>query len=991
MTISTPRVPFAAGQALSGFVVNRIEPLPDIRAVAIQGEHIKSGAQWLHLYTESDTENCFCVSFPTPPSDDTGLPHIMEHAVLGGSRKFPVREPFFEMVKSSMATFINAMTGQAYTTYPIATNVRKDYFNLATVYLDAVFHPELKEQTFRREGHHLALENNDNLASALKISGIVYNEMKGAYSAPERLLGKLSGRGLFPDIPLGRDSGGDPEKIPDLTYEQFQAFHRQRYHPSNAMIFMYGDIPTDELLRFLQPVLDEFDRIPVATGLDRQPRWSSPRALEDVYPIGPEEETSGRTFCVLNWLVGDALDPLDTTAWEVLGQILVGNDSAPLKKAIIDSKLGADLVFSGTGAWSHELCFHVGLKGTERDRVEAFEGLVLDTLRRIASEPIARERVDAAFQQLAYDRLEVQTLFPMHLLSSVNAAWPYGADPLTHLRMRQTLEECRQRYETDPELFQRMIQEGLIANAHRLRVLLVPDREAQQKTDAALTARMQEKRAKLDEAQIATIAREAAALQAAQGVPNPPEQLAKLPQLGAGDLPRQPRSIPTATGDVNGFTVLRHDVFSNGVVYLELDADLAGLPADAYRWLPEFCDAVNKLGAAGQSYDQIAQRRAGYTGGLSCGVWASRHATDTGRTLRRLRIGLKTLDGQVNEALRLVDDLVFGVDPRDRERLRDTITQARAAYRTHLVNQGLTTASRHAARGLSLEGALTERWFGTSKLRDLEELVTGFDTRADEVMARVEQVRDFLLNRRRWTVSYTGSDEAFRWVEEMLGGWGTRMRDEAVVDRVPPFEPYAILPREALAGPMPVAYCAGIIPVPRTADPLAPLFAVGSRIVSYDYFLPEIRYKGNAYGGGAQYDPSSGTWTMTSFRDPRIVETLAIFDGTRSWVAGQQWSETDIHRAIIGCAKEEEKPIRPGEATRLGLARHLRGMTDALRARQYEALIGATPLAVKQVVERVLAEGWDRSAICVVSSKEKLAEANKALGDHALQVTNILG
>jgi Zn-dependent M16 (insulinase) family peptidase len=452
-----PHVPFAVGHVEAGFHVDRVEPLPEIRAVAIQGEHAKSGARWLHLYTESDTENCFCVTFPTPPSDDTGLPHIMEHAVLGGSRKFPVREPFFEMLKMSMATFINAMTSQAYTTYPIATNVKKDFFNLATVYLDAVFHPELKEETFRREGHHLALENNADLTSALKISGIVYNEMKGAYSAPESLLVKMASRGLFPDIPLGRDSGGDPESIPQLTYEQFCAFHRDRYHPSNALIFSYGDIPTGELLRFLQPVLDEFERRPLTSELMRQPRWAAPRTLEEGYPIGKSEEAEGRAFCVLNWLVGDALDPDEATAWEVLGQILAGNDGAPLKKALIDSKLGADVVFTGAGAWAQELCFHAGLKGTERERSGPFEKLVLDTLRDLAGKPFGREQVDAAFQQLAYDRLEVKTLFPMHLLSAVNSAWPYGADPLIHLRMRQSLDSCRQRYAANPRMFNQMM------------------------------------------------------------------------------------------------------------------------------------------------------------------------------------------------------------------------------------------------------------------------------------------------------------------------------------------------------------------------------------------------------------------------------------------------------------------------------------------------------------------------------------------------------
>jgi Zn-dependent M16 (insulinase) family peptidase len=501
---------------------------------------------------------------------------------------------------------------------------------------------------------------------------------------------------------------------------------------------------------------------------------------------------------------------------------------------------------------------------------------------------------------------------------------------------------------------------------------------------------MKQKRAALTSDQIAAIAASAAALQASQGVANSPEALARLPQLAISDLPRQPRAIPTSTGQLDGLTVLRHDVFSNGVVYLELDVDLAGLPAELVRWLPHFSDAMNKLGAGGQSFEKIAQRRAACTGGLWCGILACRHAVQTDRTLRRVRIGLKTLDGQVDRALQLVDDLVFGLDPRDRNRLRDVLVQARAHFRSNLVNQGRSTALRHAARGLSVEGALNHLWFGIPGLRDAEDLAGRLDERAEEVMANIERIRDFLRNRRRWTVSYTGSEIGFRSLERTLRGWRSRMRDEEIVDAVEPFEPYAQPPREGLAGPMQVAHCARVMPAPSLSDPDAPGFAVGSRLASYDYFLPEIRFKGNAYGGGALYDAASGTLGMFSFRDPRIVETLGIFDGLRDWLAAQAWSEADIQRAVIGCAKEEEKPIRPAEATRMGLMRHVCGVTNELRARQYQALLSATPLVVKATMERVLETGWDRSAICVVSSREKLSDANKVLGSKALEVADIL-
>jgi Zn-dependent M16 (insulinase) family peptidase len=979
-----------AGQTVDDFRIEQVTPLPDLRATAIRATHRRSGARVLHLFAPSDTENCFAVTFPTPPPDDTGVPHILEHAVLGGSRKFPVREPFFEMVKMSMATFINAMTSQAYTVYPVASNVKKDFFNLVEVYLDAVFQPQLTEDIFRREGHHLKLENNADLDSPLQVSGIVYSEMKGAFSMPEVLMWQLAGCGLFPDTPLGRDSGGDPEHIPDLTYEQFRRFHRELYHPSNGLFFIYGDIPTVEHLRFLAPVLNGFERRDVQVATPRQPRWTEPRRIEKDYPIGAGEDAAGRAFLTLNWVVGDALDPALVADWKALSALLLWNEAAPLRKALVDSKLGADVFFAGAWGGSYEEEFHVGLKGSEAGRADAFERVVLETLERLAAEPFASERVEAAFQQLAYETLEVKTLFPLHLLRAANGAWPFSGDPLTFLSARKQLEACHARYAADPQRFNRLIRDGLLNNPHRLRVVLRPDCEAQARADAAFAARMAEQRARFNAGQIAAIAKSAEALAAAQGVPNSPEALAKLPQLKTTDLPAGPRRIPTEIGQVAGMTVLRNDVFANGVNYLEIDVDLAGLPVELYRWLPQFDEAVAKMGAAGQDFARIAERRAACTGGLwsRANVW--RHAADPARTLRCCRFGFKTLDGQAENALGLLGDLIFAVDPRDRDRLRDVMTQSRAWYRTTLVDDGLDTARRQAARGLSPAAALDHLFVSPDALRFVEDLTGKFDQRADEIMRNVERIRDFLAGGARWTVSFTGSDAVFRTLTRTLESWAARRRREAVPDALPPFQPYAAPPREGLAGPMKIAHCVKAMPAPHLAHPDVPLFRLGAYLASYDYFLPEIRFKGNAYGAGAWYDDALGTVGLYSYSDPNIVETLAIFDRFRDYIAAQQWSQTDIDRAIIGRAKETVTPIRPAWATATALMRHLRGDSDELRQARYAATLRATPESVKETTLRVLDANEPRSAVCVVSSREKLNEANERLGDQRLAVSDIL-
>ena len=986
---SLPTQSLVAGQTYDGFRLDQVTPLPSLRATAYQFEHVKSGARVLHLHT-NDTENCFSVTFPTPPADDTGLPHILEHAVLGGSRKYPVREPFFEMVKMSMATFINAMTSQAYTTYPIATNNKKDFFNLAEVYVDAVFFPELKESTFRREGHHLSLVDNNDLTSALKVTGIVYNEMKGAYSSPESLMWKAIERNLFPDTVLGNDSGGDPDYIPELTFEQFKRFFEDRYHPSNALVFIYGDIPSVDHLRFLAPTFEQFKRRPASIATPRQARWSEPRRITRAYPIAPTDETKARTFITVNWLIGDGLDPDTFVAWWALYLVLMGNEAAPLKKAIIDSKLGADVVFTGAYPHAWESVFSVGLKGAESDRADAFENLVRDTLDAVARDGITKERVDAAFQQLTYSQLEINSGYPMRLQNMSNMAWPYGRDPLVFLRMSEHLNACRERVNKDPGIFARMIRECVLSNPHMLRVTLTPDQTMQSKADQAFAKKMAEQRATFNASQIATIAREAAALEAAQGVANSPEALAKLPQLRTTDLPATLRNVPTAVADIAGATVLHNNVFANGVNYFEFQIDLAGLDPDLYAYLPQFSDAFNKMGAAGQNYERIAARRAASTGGLWCGVSSTRHAAQPWKSIRRLHITLKTLDAEAGDALSLLEDLVFSLDPTDKSRLRDLQTQRRANMRTSLVNDGMGTASRRASRGLSPDAALSYLWGGPPTLSLLDDLDLRFDTHCDDLIERIARIAEVLRQSERWTVSFTGSDSVYRQLENKLGSWATRLAKRTPNDAPAPFTPQATPPWEALAGPMKVAYCVRSMLAPSATHPDTPLFGLAIYLTRFDYLLPEIRFKGNAYGGGASFDDGSGLFTLYSYRDPRIVETLAVFDGLRAFVDKAPWTQTDIDRAIIGSAKTADPPIRPDAATGIAMARYVRGDTNEMRQQRYETMLRATPRDVRRAMLEQLDRNSPAAATCVVSSREKLDEANKALGDRPLSIENIL-
>jgi hypothetical protein len=501
---------------------------------------------------------------------------------------------------------------------------------------------------------------------------------------------------------------------------------------------------------------------------------------------------------------------------------------------------------------------------------------------------------------------------------------------------------------------------------------------------------MRERRDALMAPQVERIARDATELAAAQSVPNTPEALAKLPQLAVRDLPARPRHVPTAVGEIAGMSVLRNDVFANGVNYLEIDIDLQGLPEALYPALPRFGDAVAKMGAAGQTFLQIAERRAACTGGLGCSLPVHRPVAPPARGARHLRFSLKTLDAQAGNALALLGDILFAVDPRDRDRLRDVLTQARAWYRTTLVNDGLGTAMRRAARAMTAEGATVYVYQSREMFQDVSARLDRFDAEAERLMAQIEQIREFLCHRRRWTASFTGSDGTFRQLEQSLREWSARMADTPPAGPESPFTRAHTPPREGLSAPIPIAYCVKLMPAPAAADPQTPLFSLGSYLAQFDYLLPEIRFKGNAYGSGSTLDDGMGVYYLHSYRDPRIVETLRVFDGIRDFVSAAAWTQTDVDRAIIGSAKSAERPIRPAEATLLALTRHLRGDTNALREQRYQIALGATPPSVKRAFLAHVEFVEKSAAVCVVADRAKLEEANRALAGRGLDLSALI-
>lgn len=983
------------GTKMNGFTVERVIALPDIRAEARLLSHDASRALFLHVHAPGDNENALAITFPTPPADDTGVTHIIEHSVLAGSERFPVREPFFEMIKMSLATFINALTYQNFTCYPVSSTVRKDFFNLAEVYLDAVFHPLLTPETFRREGHHYAFERQSDTSSPLTLKGVVYSEMQGYASSPENRLYQLIHANLYPANPLGRESGGEPDAIPGLTYEAFRDFHATRYHPSNSLISAYGDIPTEDLTEFLSKSLSGFSATAhAAVPMDAPRPFDAPREIEDAYSAGENDPVENADYMALSWVVGDSTDTAAYTDWAIIDALLVGHDGAPLRKALIDSGIGADTCMTGacSHAWKQE--FHAGLKGTDAARAGEFEKLVMDTLSSWASIPPPDDDVEAAFQQLSYSTREVGKNFPLAILKAVNYSWPYDGDPVAFLSPKALLDACHGRWKADPLYFGRIVREKILDNPYRLRIVLRPDRAMAARDAAKLAERLEKTRDAMTADERARIDREAAELEEHNGQANPPEKIALLPQLSKSDLPARPLRIPVEKGESGGITLLRDDIFSNGVNYLCGSINLAGLPENLRDSLAFFTAAWNKMGAAGHDYAKIAARRAACTGGLSLSATSS-HDAD-GNFREDLSFGLKTLDGTAEEALDLATDLIFGVEAGDADRLRDLIDQAIVACRETLLDDGYSLARISAAHFVSNVSAYAYRFSDNpDSLHLLEEYARDFDKWSAKAAADVAAIREFLLDPRRWAFSFTGTDETFARVSSRMAAWASsaRTRNPSPAAIPPPrrIAPPCYLPGEAphfegIAVPGTVAYSSLAMPAPTIGDGRQALLEVGGTILTSEYCLPEIRFKGNAYAAGAAYNSLSGTFQLNSGWDPRIVETLGIFRAARDYVASRPWSKEDVDRAIIAASAGSVAPIRPGVATGVSLSRHLYGITDDLLAENHAKRLSATPESVCKALAELFDEEMPRASTCVVASQESLESARKSPAASAMRI-----
>lgn len=956
-------------KTLHGFELIREENLCEINSKARLFRHVRTGAQLLSI--ENDDENkVFGITFRTPPVDSTGVAHIMEHSVLCGSRKYPVKEPFVELIKGSLNTFLNAMTFPDKTCYPVASQNKQDFYNLIDVYLDAVLYPNLTRHTFEQEGWHYEL---DALDEPMTYKGVVFNEMKGAYSTPDEILGTQSQAILFPDNTYHLDSGGDPRVIPDLTFEGFKAFHGRYYHPSNALIYFYGDDEPEKRLEILEGYLKDFERREVDSTIPLQAYFKAPRRATTFYEVTPEDEAP-KAMLTLNWLLPDGANPTEKYAFSILNDILIGTPASPLRKALIDSGLGEDLAGVGMETGIAQMYFSVGMKGVEQANLDKVERLILDTLQKLASEGIDAATIAAAMNSVEFALRENNTgSFPRGLGVMLRAldSWLYDRDPLGLLKFDQPLGEIKEKIQAG-RFFEELIEKYLVNNPHHGIVTLLPDAQLAEQRQAAESARLKVARDAMSEEQQAAIVENTRQLKLHQETPDTPEDLATIPVLQLADLDKETRKIPATEMREGDARLLYHDLFTNGILYLDLGFDLHTLPQELLPYIPLFARALLETGTDRLDFVQLVQRIGQNTGGISHTLFHSTVHT-TGESTNWLFLRGKAMAPQAGELLSILHDVLWTARLDDRDRLRQMVLEDKAGFESILTNIGHRLVNQRLKAGAKEADWAAEQMTGISQLSFLRGLVDELDQNWPAVHSALERIRDLLVRQSCLIANVTVDAENWRAIEPDLRAFLAAFpaKESARVDWK---LPVAVQP-EALTLPSQVNFVGKGVDLYQNGYAFHGSILVALQYLRSTWLWERVRVQGGAYGGMGTFDWLSGMFGLLSYRDPNLDKTLSIYDQTAGFLRNLKLDEAELNKAIIGTIGELDAYQLPDAKGYTAMTRLLAGISDEERQRTRDGVLNASAADFHTFGE-ALEQLQERGAVVVMGSAQAV-EASK--------------
>lgn len=960
------------------FELIRREHVSSLNVTLEQYRHTATAASHIHL-ASADSNNAFLVALPTVPRDSTGVAHVLEHVSLCGSKRYPVRDPFFMMLRRSLNTFMNAFTSSDWTAYPFATQNRKDFDNLLGVYLDAVFFPLLDPLDFAQEGHRLEFEEPSDTDSALTIRGVVYNEMKGAMSAPVAQVAQTLQSKIFPTITYHYNSGGDPDDIPRLDYQQLKDFHARHYHPSNALFMTFGNFPVEEHhATFEMDVLSQFHRDYRDVHIPDERRYSQPLAVEGSYSLDDDEDTGKKSHVVIGWLLGKSDNLPEMLQAHLLSGVLLDNSASPLRKLLETTDLGsAPSELCGLDDSTREATFQCGLEGTDPECAEAIEQQVLGVLESVARDGVPLEQVESVLHQVELAQREIgggRFPYGLQLMLRVMPAYLHGGDPVMALDIDDTLAELRQAI-TDPAFIKNLTRRLLLDNPHRVRLTMAPDREMSARRAALLAEQLQVRKRLLDAEEGKRIVEQAAALKARQ---EQEEDAELLPKVGLEDVPAD-RAIPEGSLHlVGGMPLAWYGQGTNGLVYQQLVIDLPALAPELIDALGLFCDCVTEVGCGDQDYLRVQTRQAAVSGGVSARISYRSRVDDLTRVHGLFVLSGKALARNEKALASLLKDTLEGARFDELTRLRELIAQFHAAAEASLTQSGHSLAMSAASAGLAPAALLDHRWDGLEGIRRLKVLEAALadDRQLADFAGKLARLRDKLLAAPRQVLLVGEPDrqEGMGASLEELWRDAPGTHDDHRAFRCAWTESHV---HQAWSVNTQVNFCAKAYPTVAESHADAPALMVLGPYLTNGFLHGHIREQGGAYGGGAGYHSDSGALRFYSYRDPRFAETLTDFDGAITWLMEERHEERLLEEAILRVLSDIDRPESPaGEAIAAYFgSRH--GRTPAHRRTLRRAVMAASLDDLRRVSGHYLTA--DAASVAVVSN-EATIEANSALG-----------
>lgn len=943
----------------------------DVQSDGFILRHKKSGAR-IAILSNNDDNKVFYIGFRTPPEDETGVPHIIEHTTLCGSKKFPVKDPFIELAKGSLNTFLNAMTYPDKTVYPVASCNDQDFKNLMDVYLDAVFNPNITkyEEIFKQEGWHYELTGKDD---ELKINGVVYNEMKGAYSSPDEVLSSQIYRSLFPDNTYSKDSGGNPEYIPKLTYEAYLDFYHKYYHPSNSYIYLYGDMDVVERLEWLdKEYLSLYDYKKVNSEINKQPAFDEIKNVEAQYSITMDDSQENKTYLSYNRVVGDSLDEMLYQAFDVLDYALVSSPGAPVKQALIDAGIGDD-VYGSYDAGILQPVFSFVAKNANASQADEFESIIESTLKEVVKTGINKEALLAGINSSEFKFREADFgQFPKGLLFGLNCldSWLFDdMKPFIHLECLGTFAKLRKAVDTD--YFEKLIQEYLLDNTHGSSVIVKPKRGLGNEREEALAKELSDYKASLSDEEIKKLIEDTEHLKKYQEEPSSDEDLRKLPMLTRADMKKNAMPFSNIEDELLDVKVVRHDIESNGIDYISFLFDAGDFAQSELGYLGFFTNALGLVSTEKYSYTDLANATNIYTGGISTGTASHPDIKDRNNFVFKFEVKLKVLEKNLDKALELMEQMLLTSDFTDTKRLGELVAQIKARLQANLSSSGHLVAAMRSMSSFSRYALYQDELKGVAFYRSICRIEKELSESPKSVSDKLAAIAKKLFARNRMLISFTGNNEAYGnakpSLEKVIAGFN---KMSAVGNQA---EVYFNTAKEAFIDASQIQYVA------KTGDFICEGYEYTGAlrllriILSYDYLWINVRVKGGAYGCMNTF-LRSGESYFVSYRDPNLSDTLDVYDRIPEYIKSFSPDERDMTKYIIGTFSALDTPMNPEAKGSRSLSAYLEGITYEQIQKERNEILNAQPEDIRRLADLVEAV-LKKDSICVIGNENMIKES----------------